>query len=112
MSSRFVYACVRVPIEITVEGQQITHNDLTRVSFEECDKLPDLGNNIDINSAFQEYLQKPTESESESENESESERESESEKNNNENEIMVLKSEIKQGPKPPLKNSTFKNRSK
>jgi len=94
--ARYVYACVRVPIEITEDGRQITHNDHSLVSFEECNKLPD-PNKIDMKQAFKDYLLeledarkcKPTEEEP----------------------IIILKSEIKHDAKIPLKNSTFKNRA-
>jgi len=92
---------VRVPIEITEDGRQITHNDHSLITFEECDKLPET-NTIDMKQAFKDYLQelndahkrKPTEKEEVEDPP-----------------ITILKSEIKHDPKMPLKNSTFKNRA-
>ncbi len=102
MSSRYVYTCVRVPIEITSDGKKITHNDRMQVSFEECAELPALGV-VDANQAFQEYLTHPL---------PEPESDSESEPDSEPIQIpMVLKSEIKHSPKPQLQNSTFKNRT-
>jgi hypothetical protein len=99
--ARYVYACVRVPIEITEDGRQITHNDHSLVSFEECDKLPDL-NKIDMKQAFKDYLQ---------ELEDARKRQTAPIVEEQEEPITILKSEIKRDAKMPLKNSTFKNRA-
>jgi len=97
--ARYVYACVRVPIEITEDGRQITHNDHSLVSFEECDKLPET-NKIDMKQAFKDYLQ-----------ELEDSRKGKPKEEEKEDPITILKSEIKHDAKMPLKNSTFKNRA-
>ena len=91
MPSRYVYTCVRVPVEITSDGTKITHTDRMKVSFEECTELPSLGD-VDSNQAFQDYLSRPLVSEPDTQC------------------MLVLKSEIKHVPKPQFKNSTFKTR--
>ena len=93
--ARYVYACVRVPIEMTEDGRQITHNDHALVTFEECDKLPEL-NKIDMKQAFQDYLTEMKETHKAKPIECQ---------------ITILKSEIKHDTKTTLKNSTFKNRA-
>jgi hypothetical protein len=98
--TRYVFACVRVPIEITPEGRQITHNDNTVLTFEECTELPEK-NKPDMKQLFQEYLRR-TQEEKEKEIKEKEENPSES--------IVVLKTEIKHDTRAPLKNSTFKNR--
>jgi hypothetical protein len=96
--ARYVYACVRVPIEITEDGRQITHNDHSLVSFEECDKLPET-NKIDMKQAFKDYLQELEDAARKGKVQEQEEP------------IIILKSEIKHDTKMPLKNSTFKNRA-
>lgn len=99
--ARYVFACVRVPIEITPDGRQITHNDNTVLTFEECAELPEK-NKPDMKQLFQEYLRRRQEEEKEKEIKEKEEKPSEP--------IIVLKTEIKHDTKTPLKNSTFKNR--
>ena len=99
--TRYVFACVRVPIEITPEGRQITHNDHTLLTFEECVELPDK-NKPDMKQTFQEYLRRTQEEEIKDKEEEKEEKPSEP--------IIVLKTEIKHDTRAPLKNSTFKNR--
>lgn len=96
--ARYVYACVRVPIEITEDGRQITHNDNSLITFEECDKLPDL-NKTDMKQAFKDYLQELKDAQKRQDAPIVEE-----------SPITILKSEIKHDTKMPLKNSTFKNR--
>jgi len=38
--SKFVMATIHVPVEITVEGHQITHTELYEVEFSAIDRLP------------------------------------------------------------------------
>lgn len=105
MSSRYVYICVRTPIEITPDGERITHNEYTQVEFEECAELPALAN-IDVAQAFHDYLEQPIVAvEPASEQTLAQTQELEPAV-----EPMVLKSEIKD-KRAPLQNCTFKNKS-
>jgi len=111
MSSRYVYICVRTPIEIKPDGERITHNEYTQVDFEECAELPALVN-IDVAQAFHDYLEKPivavaVEPEPEQTLAQTQEPEPEPEQTQ---EPIVLKSEIKD-KRAPLQNCTFKNKS-
>ena len=103
MSNKYIYACIRIPIEVIADGRHITHNDCTKIDFERCDELPPKSNlgKFDLVDIFNKLKSEP-ESEPESDSESESESDSEPEP-------MVLKSEIKT-TKLPLKNSSFKSR--
>jgi hypothetical protein len=102
MSSRYVYICVRTPIEIKPDGERITHNEYTQVDFEECAELPALAD-IDVTQAFHDYLEKPIATQQEQTLAHTQEPEPAVEP-------IVLKSEIKD-KRAPLQNCTFKNKS-
>ena len=93
MSKKYIYACIRIPIEIVANGHHITYNDHAKVDFEKCDELPpksDLGK-FDLEDIFKGFTEpEPTR---------EPTREPE----------YILKSEIKTN-KRPIQNSTFKHR--
>lgn len=110
MSSRYVYICVRTPIEIKPDGERITHNEYTQVEFEECAELPALAD-IDVAQAFHDYLEKPIAPQQEQTPTQESEPTLTQEPEQTQTqEPMVLKSEIKD-KRVPLQNCTFKNKS-
>lgn len=98
MSKKYIYACIRIPIEISENGHHITYNDHAKVDFEKCDELPpksDLGK-FDLEDIFKGF----TEPEPVRELDPEPIREQE----------YILKSEIKT-TKRPIQNSTFKQRT-
>lgn len=93
MSKKYIYACIRIPIEIAENGHHITYNDHAKVDFEKCDELPPKSDLVkfdleDIFKGFKEPEPEPI-------------REPEQE--------YILKSEIKTN-KRPIQNSTFKQR--
>jgi hypothetical protein len=115
---RYVYACVRVPIEIAPDGRQIPHNSHTCITFEDCDELPEETNKADMKQAFQDYLKhKKTISEPQpllivkSVIIPEPPQSPVEPKVIQEEPVVVLRSEIRNDSKSQLKNSTFKNRA-
>ena len=40
MSKKFVYACIRLPMEVCDDGQYVPLNDYAKLHFERCDVLP------------------------------------------------------------------------
>lgn len=111
---RYVYACVRVPIEIAPDGRQIPHNNHMCITFEDCDELPEETNKADMKQAFQDYIkQKKTIVEPQPLlivktviNPPPAEPIIIPEQP-----VVVLRSEIRNDSKQQLKNSTFKNRA-
>jgi hypothetical protein len=99
---KYVYACIRIPIEIKTNGHHITYNDHAKVDFEKCGELPPKSNlgKYDLAEIF--------------ENMSKSQLEPTSQPSISTSQPptaspIVLQSEIKTS-KPPMKNSSFKNR--
>ena len=88
MSKKYIYACVRIPIELSENGHHITYNDHAKVEFEKCDELPPKSNLGKYN--YKDIFEKMHVKEIEEP-------------------IMVLQADIKTD-KLPMKNSTFKNR--
>jgi hypothetical protein len=127
---RYVYACVRVPIEIAPDGRQIPHNDRTCITFEDCDELPEETNKADMKQAFQDYLKhkrniaepqpllivksviipEPPQPLVERTVIPEPPQPPVEPTVIQEEPVIVLRSEIKNDSKSQLKNSTFKNR--
>jgi len=55
MITRYILATIQVPIEITPDGNQITHSDLYRIEFEAIETLPEpcpASLEIDLNEMF------------------------------------------------------------
>ncbi len=55
MITRYILATIQVPIEITPDGNQITHSDLYRIEFEAIETLPEpcpTSLEIDLNEMF------------------------------------------------------------
>ena len=89
-NKKYIYACIRIPIEISENGHHITYNDHTQVDFEKCDELPPKCNlgKFNLQDIFEQLSVKPGPIETI---------------------VSVLQSEIKT-VKSPMKNSSFKNR--
>lgn len=101
-TKKYVYACIRIPIEIKADGHHITYNDHAKVDFEKCDELPPKSNlgKYDLAEIFKKMSQSepaaaPPISTSQPPPASQ--------------DPVVLHSEIKTS-KSPMKNSSFKNR--
>jgi hypothetical protein len=100
MSKKYMYACVRIPIELTEDGHHITYNDHAKIEFEKCDELPPKSNlgKFKFADIFEKMSPAPAPASQQ-----------------NQYSIppladpVVLQSEIKTS-KPPMKNSSFKNR--
>jgi len=41
MPKKYIYACIRLPMEVCPDGRYEPCNEYTEVSFEKCDKLPE-----------------------------------------------------------------------
>jgi hypothetical protein len=134
--SKFVMATIHVPVEITVEGTQITHTELYEVEFSAIDRLPVYREPpafVDVAGLFSKISEEPgiafrndePDSGSESdESESGSESESESgsddvefrfqstfdngEEDEEDPSLTVAKTEIR-GPRPYPKSRTFRH---
>jgi len=124
--SKFVMATIHVPVEITVEGTQITHTELYEVEFSAIDRLPAYREPpafVDVAGLFSKISEEPgiafrnTDVESGSESEDES---SDSESGSDDVEfrfqstlepdnrtLTVAKTEIR-GPRPYPKSRTFR----
>ena len=131
LHSKFVMATIHVPVEITVEGTQITHTELYEVEFSAIDRLPSYREPpafVDVAGLFSKISEEPgiafrnDESDSGSESDdSESGSESDSDDvefrfqstletdNGNEEDpsLTVAKTEIR-GPRPYPKSRTFR----
>ena len=97
-TKKYVYACIRIPIEIKTDGHHITYNDHAKVDFEKCDELPPKSNlgKYDLAEIFEKMSQsqlEPPISTSQPPPMA----------------PVVLQSEIKTS-KLPMKNSSFKSR--
>lgn len=95
-NKKYIYACIRIPIEIEENGHHITYNDHAKVDFEKCDELPPKSNlgKFDLQEIFEQLSIKPVPTVPTGPIETI---------------ISVLQSEIKTA-KSPMKNSSFKNR--
>ena len=49
MSKKYIYACIRVPMEVCPDGSYEPCNEYAEVTFEKCDKLPDEPTTNDYN---------------------------------------------------------------
>ena len=101
MSEIYIYACIRIPMEVLPGGKYEPLTKYAKIFFERCDELPTIGplDNHNLQSVLRSLVPEPepepgVESEAESEVESEAESEAEPEP------------EIVSQPK----NTTFKNR--
>lgn len=96
-TKKYVYACIRIPIEIKADGHHITYNDHAKVDFEKCDELPPKSNlgKYDLAEIFKKMSQ--------------SEPPVAPPASHPSIDQVVLQSEIKTS-KSPMKNSSFKNR--
>lgn len=95
MPKKYIYACIRLPMEVCPDGRYEPCNEYTEVSFEKCDKLPEkssTGNyNLDaILSAFNRENPDPEEEEVPN--------------------IVLTKDEIKTNKHKQNRTTTFKNR--
>ena len=101
MSKKYMYACVRIPIELTENGHHITYNDHAKIEFEKCDELPPKSNlgKFKFADIFEKMSQPDPAPASQST----------SQQHQSSTDPIVLQSEIKTS-KPPMKNSSFKNR--
>jgi len=111
MSKKYIYACIRIPIEIAENGHHITYNDHAKVDFEKCDELPpksDLGK-FDLEDIFKGFKEPEPVRELDPEPEPEPEPIKEPEPEPIKEQEYILKSEIKTN-KRPIQNSTFKQR--
>ena len=43
MAKKYIYACIRVPMEVLPDGTYEPCSDYTKISFERCDELPNIG---------------------------------------------------------------------
>lgn len=102
-TKKYVFACIRIPIEIKADGHHITYNDHAKVDFEKCGELPPKSNlgKYDLAEIFEnvsksqpplEHVAPPKQPPTQPQQEP-----------------IVLQSEIKTS-KLPMKNSSFKNR--
>ena len=98
MSKKYMYACVRIPIELTEDGHHITYNDHAKIEFEKCDELPPKSNlgKFKFSDIFEKMSPAPASAQHQSSIPPLAD-------------PVVLQSEIKTS-KPPMKNSSFKNR--
>jgi hypothetical protein len=103
---KYVYACIRIPIEIKTDGHHITYNDHAKIDFEKCSELPPKSNlgKYDLAEIFENMSKsqlEPTHISTSQPPISTSQSPPMA--------PIVLQSEIKTS-KPPMKNSSFKNR--
>lgn len=49
MTKKYIYACIRVPMEVCPDGSYEPCNEYADVTFEKCDKLPDEPTSNDYN---------------------------------------------------------------
>ena len=98
-TKKYVYACIRIPIEIKADGHHITYNDHAKVDFEKCDELPPKSNlgKYDLAEIFENMSKSQLEPPISTSPPPASQ------------EPVVLQSEIKTS-KSHMKNSSFKNR--
>ena len=113
-TKKYVYACIRIPIEIKTDGHHITYNDHAKVDFEKCDELPPKSNlgKYDLAEIFENMSKPPLQLEppiSTSQPPPPSQEPPISISQPPPMAPVVLQSEIKTS-KPPMKNSSFKNR--
>ena len=121
-TKKYVFACIRIPIEIKADGHHITYNDHAKVDFEKCDELPPKSNlgKYDLAEIFENMSKPPLQLEppiSTSQPPPPSQEPTtlppmappKQEPTQPQQEPVVLQSEIKTS-KPPMKNSSFKNR--
>ncbi len=104
---KYVYACIRIPIEIKTDGHHITYNDHAKIDFEKCSELPPKSNLGKYDLA--EIFENMSKSQLEPTHISTSQPPVSSTSQPPPMSPIVLKSEIKTS-KPPMKNSSFKNR--
>ncbi len=112
---KYVYACIRIPIEIKTDGHHITYNDHAKIDFEKCSELPPKSNlgKYDLAEIFENMSKSQLEpthiSTSQPPVSSTSQPPPMASPMASPMAPIVLKSEIKTS-KPPMKNSSFKNR--
>ncbi len=111
---KYVYACIRIPIEIKTDGHHITYNDHAKIDFEKCSELPPKSNlgKYDLAEIFENMSKsqlEPTHISTSQPPVSTSQPPVSSTSQPPPMSPIVLKSEIKTS-KPPMKNSSFKNR--
>jgi hypothetical protein len=126
---KYVYACIRIPIEIKMNGHHITYNDHAKVDFEKCGELPPKSNlgKYDLAEIFENMSKsqleptpistsqppistsQPPISTSQPPISTSQPPISTSQPPISTSQPIVLQSEIKTS-KPPMKNSSFKNR--
>ena len=49
MSKKYIYACIRLPMEVCPDGHYEPCNEYTEVHFEKCDKLPEKSSSGEYN---------------------------------------------------------------
>jgi hypothetical protein len=106
-----MYACVRIPIELTENGHHITYNDHAKIEFEKCDELPPKSNlgKFKFADIFEKMSQPDPAPASQQPLTQQHQPPVPSSSHLSSVDPVVLQSEIKTS-KPPMKNSSFKNR--
>ena len=102
MPKKYIYACIRLPMEVCPDGRYEPCNEYTEVSFEKCDKLPEKSStgNYNLDAILSAFNRENPELEEDDEEE-------EAEVPN----IVLTKDEIKTNNKHKKnRTTTFKNR--
>jgi len=110
---KYVYAIIKIPLEITGEDNYEPLTDYSVISFEECDELPEKTMST-TKTKFRDFLKNiagPSDVEEAQLTEKESEETTVVEPEVNEVKLVVLKSDIKQQKSPRI-NSSFKQRAR
>jgi len=110
---KYVYAIIKIPLEITSEDGYEPLTEYSAISFEECAELPEKTMSA-TKTKFRDFLKNITGSSDVEEaelTEKESEETTVVEPEVNEVKLVVLKSDIKQ-QKSPRVNSSFKQRAR
>jgi len=113
--NRIIYAYIKIPIELLDDGNIKSYNEYLNVEFEECDKLPDYYEEVDVMKKLIDYLYNK-EGDEDYEEDADSNPSIENDKKETETprnpieelSMVVLKGDIKSKSRPV--NSSFKNK--